>query len=359
MMQRVPVAKRQYAETRFAETRFVEKTMKACLTILLLLAASTHAHAQGPASYVVYGTGGDGTTQQVRAAQAALHAALQARGSTTEAGQGGCEPDAGCLAALLREHGVAAAAVATYWQETELRESANFVVTLADGEGLVAAARDVGEGDDMEEVAGELVEQALADWPRRSGVTLFLDTDPTGAPVRIDGAFVQSPVVRPLALGRHEIFVGTDPAVRRELVVDGSSDEEIHLQIELHPDDAARRVIALRDVDGQGDGEQEHEVETPSTPSAWPSYVIGGAAIAAGAAMWIPPAVTLARSGECESGCDTAVREEVAMSGGQWAMGIAGSVLVIGGVVLMATTPIKVGGSASPDGASLSLSGSF
>ncbi|MFK7999632.1 MAG: hypothetical protein AB8H86_08540, partial [Polyangiales bacterium] len=99
--------------------------------------------------------------------------------------------------------------------------------------------------------------------------------------------------------------------------------------------------------------------ESDGEGSAWPSYVVGGGLVAAGAALWISPVMTLAGSGDLKSIDGAEEVERVAIDGGQVALMVAGSVLAVAGVTLMVGGWLRTSANVSSDGASLNLEGQF
>ncbi|MFT5358582.1 MAG: hypothetical protein ACI9KE_005821 [Polyangiales bacterium] len=326
---------------------------------LLLASSSGVAHAQE--TMVVYSLGGEASPEEYAAALGSVSTALRTAGRQPQAAEANCDPDDDCFEGVLQTHQCDAAAVVTFWAQSETRDVPHLVITLADATGLVAVAEDIAPDAVLATTAAEMIGRAFYDWPRRAGVILHLDTIPSGRPVRIDGLMLLSPVTRPVMLGRHEIIVGAEGLIRRDFTVHGESEDEINLVVRL--DDESGGVSGASAQVSEG---SEPLGETPaagtSEGSAWPSYAVGGGMVVAGAALWISPVLTLAGAGDyssvTERGPPTRI-EEVGMDGGQVVLAVAGSVLAVAGAVLMIGGWLRTSGTVTNEGAMLRVEGSF
>jgi hypothetical protein len=98
--------------------------------------------------------------------------------------------------------------------------------------------------------------------------------------------------------------------------------------------------------------------EMPTEGSVW-NYVLGGASVAAGLALWVKPALSLAKDGECHtessSGCESVVRFGSAAT----LHAVVGSVLVLGGAAVLVFQPFQVAVSGDDDEAWLRIGGNL
>lgn len=246
---------------------------------------------------VVYALGGEASPEEYAAALGAVSTALRTAGRQPQAAEANCDPDHDCFDAVLVAHECDAAAVVTYWAQSESRDVPHLVITLADSEGLVAVAEDIPQDAVLATTAAEMVGRAFYDWPRRAGVILHLDTIPSGRPVRIDGVMMQSPVTRPVMLGRHEVIIGAAGLIRRDFSVHGESEDEINLVVRLDEESGVGPEVATHQEDETNGASQV----TTTEGSAWPSYAVGGGLVLAGAALWISPMLTFASSDEVQA----------------------------------------------------------
>ena len=81
--------------------------------------------------------------------------------------------------------------------------------------------------------------------------------------------------------------------------------------------------------------------------------------VAAGAALWISPILTLASSDELVDTPSATTVTKTGMDGGQIALAIAGSALIAAGAVLMVGGWLRTSGSVTNEGAMLRVEGSF
>lgn len=331
--------------------------LRISLALLAALSLSASAHAQS--SFAVYHVGGDADDDTLYEAERALVLAIEATGTNAERTLLSCDPADDCLSDVLGSTSSDAVAVITMWGVDETRVQPNVVLTLADSEGLVAVEADVEDteaGADQAFFAG-LLERAMTLWPRRAGVMLELDTLPSGQPVRVDGAFLQTPLSRRLLLGEHEIVVGTENPVRQMVTVDQNSPDVISLVIEADPADIASTETAAESREVV-EGPESPEVSTQEE-SAWPSYLLGGALVAGGIAAWVQPIIALSQNGDCAERCGSETREQYSFGGKEIAFAAIGSAAIVAGVVIMIARPIRLSPSVSPTSAGLTVSGEF
>lgn len=322
--------------------------VRLALGFLITFAFSVSAHAQS--SFAVYNVGGDASAEAMADAEEALVAALEAQGMHPEQIGITCDQAGFCRDATLEVTGLDAVAVFRLWGIDEVRVRPHVMLAFGDEEGLVIVEGDVEEGVTTQAVVESLTTRALTLWPRRAGVTLELDTSPSGQQLWIDGVLQQTPFSGTMLLGEHVIQVGEENPVVHEFIVDENSPDVISIVLDADPLDQ----VVLHDA---------FPIGTPLPPDdaghPGPSYVFGGILVGAGLLAWIQPAVALSRNGDCARRCGEPNQAHYTFGGKEIAFAILGSAAIIGGLTIIIARPFRGGVSMSADSAALTFSGDF
>ncbi len=197
--------------------------------------------------------------------------------------------------------------------------------------------------DGIGAAARQALAAALSNSAGARRVALRVTSEPEGAALSVNGnPGGTTPTTLDLSVGMHTVtasLMGYHPASRRlELTADRS------LHFELRPENPT-----------------DDTSTTVSNEEVSPlNYVLGGGLVLAGSALLVPSLMTLARDGDCRSGCDRAAEASLYDFGGRSiAMLSLGGALVIGGSVLLILRPLRVSVSAGPDSAAVQVQGRF
>lgn len=253
----------------------------------------------------------------------------------------GCAP-ADCVAAEQERAGVdLVIAFSLFAAIGAPREPGSVAVSLRSAGGTEHGASAEIDGREIGLVAGLALTAARREIERASaGPWLIVRGRPEGAVVIVDGADMGT---LPLweggvRAGAHRVLVELAGYHTYETEVSiGAGEEPLELWVDL---------ASASPASGATNG------------SAWPSYVLGSALLGAGLLLTIPSWVTLARDGECGSldgaGCLERYRFEESIG---WM--IAGGLIAIGGIVVLAAQPIWVSAAPVTGGMRLDMRGSF
>ncbi|MGF1466159.1 MAG: PEGA domain-containing protein [Sandaracinaceae bacterium] len=201
------------------------------------------------------------------------------------------------------------------------------------GGALRALRAEVGEGGPGP-AAGLLVEELLAADLARPRGFLVVRTVPSGLPVSIDGRPAgRSPLRRMVAPGLHRVGTVAPAGTERAVEVEVWSRRE------------ASAVLDTTATPAEGEGaapEGRAAPVTRSEPSPW-NYVLAGGLALGGIGALISPLATLAQNGRCVTEIlDVGCTEKVRFGARSAVLLAVGSALLVTGVLIDVTLPIRM-----------------
>jgi len=250
-----------------------------------------------------------------------------------------CESGA-CVQELIRRAGANVAVALAVWAPADdptLVEAV--VVSLIDSVGQSFDARVAVEGDDsaaLSAAVGQAARAAHEHYQMGPGPFLFVDGTPDVAAVHVDGTLVGAiPYRERVEPGTHDVLVTAEGYASERRTITVTADIALTARLSF-------------------------ELETGSDPNGVANALLGGALVAAGVALAVPPLVNLGLDGQCAdegaSGCRVRYAFDPARDGALLAIGGA---LLVAGIVVLAAQPIRLSASASSQGARLQIEGTF
>jgi hypothetical protein len=255
-----------------------------------------------------------------------------------------------CAARLADAAGLDAVLVIAVWPGENGRATTVGVTIVSPAGEIHEADAQVGE-EGVAQAATQALVSAVRQQSRGDGVELRVASRPEGALVLVDGTEVGvTPYSGAFQRGAHSVEVRLRGMTQRREV--DLEEHPVELDVDL---ESGTTHVGAGNGDGNGGGGTTPSRAEPSMLN----WILGGAAVALGATLLVPPIVTLAENGNVrvEPMGDTP-GERAAFGAVSTVLLIAGAACAIAGGVVLVLQPIP-GNDNNPSGAALRVSGTF